>query len=391
MIEGTVVAVGSPQAFRQQVARALGTAPETVDWMPTVAAVEEMLSSRPVPPTVLVLSPAGKDLDAFGLAEFTLRASPTTVVLLVRDHTPNGILPAAMRAGIRDVIDLSRGGEDLHEALGRAVAWSENVRSLRPETPLESETERGKILSVFSSKGGTGKTFLTTNLAAAIAIESGEDTAVVDLDHDLGDVFAYFGKEPTRPLADILTLGDDPDGDQLRSAATKLEEHLWGFGSPYDPGAKELNGELMGQILRALRRGFRYTIVDATADYSDPALAAFDLSDQIYLISGLDVVGVRHLSVALQTLLSLGFPRDRFRVALNRADSKVGLKPEDVERVMRIKIDAMIPSSRFVPMSLNRGVPIVIEDPKSEVARSIKELARRVAGITAPAKHRRRR
>jgi pilus assembly protein CpaE len=139
----------------------------------------------------------------------------------------------------------------------------------------------------------------------------------------------------------------------------------------------------MGKVLQALRRSFDYIVVDATADYSDAALAAFDLSDEIFLVSGLDVVGVRHLSMALQTLLSLGFPRDRFRVVLNRADSKVGLAPLDVERVMKIKVDAQIPSSRLVPISLNRGEPVVIGEPRSEVARSIHTLARRL--VQAPA------
>ena len=75
---------------------------------------------------------------------------------------------------------------------------------------------------------------------------------------------------------------------------------------------------------------------------------------------GHDVVGVRHLSLALQTFLSLGFPRERFRVVLNRADSKVGLSPLDVERVMKVKVDTQIPSSRLVPVSLNRGEPVVV-------------------------------
>jgi pilus assembly protein CpaE len=92
------------------------------------------------------------------------------------------------------------------------------------------------------------------------------------------------------------------------------------------------------------------------------------------------VVGVKHLSKALDTLLSIGLPRERFHVVLNRADSKVGLDASDVERVMKIQVDAMIPSSRLVPTSLNKGRPVVLDEPTSEVAVSIRNLAAKFAG-----------
>jgi pilus assembly protein CpaE len=115
-------------------------------------------------------------------------------------------------------------------------------------------------------------------------------------------------------------------------------------------------------------------------DYSDSALVCFDLSDAICLVTGLDVVGVKHLSKSLDTLLTIGLPRERFRVVLNRADSKVGLDASDVERVMKISVDAMIPSSRLVPTSLNKGRPVVLDEPNSEVAQAVRQLAVRFAG-----------
>ena len=121
-------------------------------------------------------------------------------------------------------------------------------------------------------------------------------------------------------------------------------------------------------------------MVDASVDYSDSALVCFDLSDMICLVTGLDVVGVKHLAKALDTLLTIGLPRERFRVVLNRADSKVGLDAADVERVMKISVDAMIPSSRLVPTSLNKGRPVVLDEPGSDVSQSIRHLAQRFVG-----------
>jgi len=388
-----VIAIGTPPTFRHQVARAMEADPETIGWMPTVAAAEDFLGQAPERPSVLVLSPTIKEPDAFGLAEFVGKSSPTTAVLLVRDRevNMNGLLSLAMRAGIRDVIDLSRGGEDLREALKRAVAWSDNLRSARGTKGPEGEEDRGKVISVFSSKGGTGKTFLASNLATALARSNGAAAALVDLDVEMGDTFSYFGKEPTRSLQDLLSIGDQADRESVLAAGTKLNQSLWGFACQPDPASGAVSGEAMGKVIRALRGTFGYTVIDATAQYSDAVLAAFDLSDWICLISGLDVVSLRHLSVGIQTLQSLGFPRERFHIVLNRADSNVGLLPSEVVRVLKLRLDSTIPSSRLVPISLNRGAPIVLDQPKSEVSKAIGVLAETfMAPKEAPARKKRR-
>ena len=145
----------------------------------------------------------------------------------------------------------------------------------------------------------------------------------------------------------------------------------------------------VGQVIATLRRTFDYVVLDAPNDYSDGTLSGLDLSDAVCLITGLDVVGVRHLSVGLQTLQSLGFPADRFRFVLNRADSKVGLRVEQVEKVMNLKVDGMIPSSRLVPSSLNEGQTVVEMHPSSDVAKAVTKLALKLADVEQPAGKRR--
>ena len=375
----TVYAVGTPQSFRQTLARALEVETDGVGWVQSATAAEEALINADGPIDVLVLSPEVKEPDALGLAEFVGRSAPGTAIVMVRDHTWNGLLPAAMRAGIRDVVDLTQGSEELRDAVERAIAWATNLRSAGTRDKLVS-TERGKIISVFSSKGGTGKTFLTTNLATSISEITGQDTAVVDLDFDMGDVFTYFGSEPSSTIQDLMLLGEGGSREEIRAQGRQLGENLWGYGAPSDPTAETPAGEQIGKFLRAIRSAFTYVVVDASVDYSDSALVCFDLSDDICLITGLDVVGVKHLSKALDTLLAIGLPRDRFRVVLNRAGSKVGLDAADVERVMKIQVDAMLPSSVLVPMSLNKGKPVVLEEPSSEVATAVRELAGRFLG-----------
>ncbi len=380
MSEASVVAVGTPQSFRQQLARSLEVELDEIGWVQSATAAEELLITSYHAVDVLVLSPEVKEPDALGLAEFVGRQAPGTAIVLVRDHTWNGLLPAAMRAGIRDVVDMTQGTEELRDAVERAIVWAANLRSVKVVAQAGHQPARGRIISVFSSKGGTGKTFMTTNLASAIADLTGQDTAVVDLDFDMGDVFTYFGTEPSSNIPDLMGLGEGATHDLIRGVGAPMADHLWAYGAPLDPAAEAPAGEVIGKFLRALRNDFPWVVVDASVDYSDSALVCFDLSDTICLVTALDVVGVKHLSKALDTLLAIGLPRDRFRVVLNRADSKVGLDSVDVERVLKIQVDAMIPSSRLVPMSLNKGRPVVLDEPSSEVAAAVRQLAAKFIG-----------
>jgi pilus assembly protein CpaE len=380
--DASVVAVGTPQSFRQQLARALEIEADEVGWVQSATAAEELLIGAYNSIDVLVLSPEVKEPDALGLAEFVGRTAPGTAIVLVRDHTWNGLLPAAMRAGIRDVVDMTQGSDELREAVERAIVWATNLRSANGAAVRfdGSKSSRGHVVSVFSSKGGSGKTFVTANLAVAIAEVTGEPTAVVDLDVDMGDVFTYFGREPSATVHDLMELGEGATSERVREVAVEVAPNVFAFGAPPDPAAEAPAGEAVGKFLRAIRNEFSWVVVDASVDYSDSALVCFDLSDMICLVTGLDVVGVKHLSKALDTLLTIGLPRERFRVVLNRADSKVGLDAGDVERVMKIQVDAMIPSSRLVPTSLNKGRPVVLDEPGSEVSQSLKQLATRFTG-----------
>jgi pilus assembly protein CpaE len=125
-------------------------------------------------------------------------------------------------------------------------------------------------------------------------------------------------------------------------------------------------------------------VVDATCDYSDHVLASLDLSDVVCLVSGLDAIGVRHLSIAMQTLQRLGIPRERLRVVLNRSDSKVDLTPEDIERLLGLHVDARIPSSALVPRSVNRARLLWTDERRSDVAKGIEALADLLRAELAP-------
>jgi len=375
MTKARVVAVGGDEEFVPLVARALGAAPDDVIAVPSVAGAERAMTERRDLFDVVVLAPSVLEEDAGGIAEFVSKEVPATALVVVRDSPVDGAFPRLVRRGARDVVDISRGGTELREALERAIEWS---AGLRGTTLAAKETAQGAVVAVFSTKGGTGKTFLSCNLAAALAERAGTSVALLDLDHDFGDVFAYFGVTPKRSLHELVLLEEGADRQDVTRLGTALGERVIGFGSNPDPRADPIPTGAITRLVRTLKDTFPFTVIDATAEYTDPVLAAFDLADAICLISGLDAIGIRHISIAMQTLERLGIPRSRLRVVLNRADSKVDLTPGDVERLLSLKVDAKIPSSPLVPRSINRARLLWHEERTSPVARAIEMFADRL-------------
>jgi pilus assembly protein CpaE len=139
--------------------------------------------------------------------------------------------------------------------------------------------------------------------------------------------------------------------------------------------AEKIPAATIAQVLAVLKKRFQYVVVDTPPAFTDHVLAAVDQADIVALLATLDVPALKNLKLTLETLELLNYNRDKWRVVLNRADSKVGLSAADVEKTLRMPISTQIPSSRAVPASINRGVPIVIDEPSHPVSLAIKSFA----------------
>lgn len=370
-----VLTIGEPERLGRQVAGAMDVPPEKIRAMASLSDAWRALSDASVEPDVIVIGPSLPAQEALEFAEDISVSSPSTVTILMREAVSEALFPAAMRSGIRDVVDVSHGDAELVDALGRAQTVCTQMH--RHQDPRGASA--GRLVSVFSSKGGTGKTFLSSNLAAATCMR-GLDTALVDMDLSMGDVFTYFGMESQMAMADLVSFGRRVDADP-RSLGTCLHDHLWGFGAAPDPSVGDVSAERVTELLEALKASFELTVVDLPSTYSDQVLATLDVSDVVLLVASLDVVSTRHLAKAIDTLVSINIPRERLRLVLNRADSKVGIRPDDVEGVLGTPLDVCLPSTRAVPTSLNRGMPVFFEDPKAEISQKVAGLVSELVGV----------
>jgi pilus assembly protein CpaE len=292
-------------------------------------------------------------------------------------------LKEALRAGVREVVK----ADDLTGLTQACEASVDLTRQVRGEagTPTVASGTLGQLITVFSAKGGCGKTTVSTNLAATLA-KMGRRVCLVDLDLAFGDVAIALQLFPDRGIANLAARSGRLDRTSIASIVTNHGPNLDTVLAPVEPGASEgVSAELVGELLQVLKGMYDVVVVDTPPAFTDQVLTAFDASDHMALLTTLDIPALKNLKLSLETLDLLGYSRDRFHIVLNRADSKVGLAVEDVQKTLNLPIAAMLPSSRAVPSSVNRGIPIAHDAPNHAVSQAIRKLAEALVRDAAPA------
>jgi pilus assembly protein CpaE len=332
--------------------------------------------------TLVVIGP---DTVTDHALEFSARLRlerPAVGVVLIRGRADVALLSRALRSGVREVVPA---GDS--RSLAAACERSRDVsRQLLGVTGQREAAPEGQVITVFAPKGGVGKTTLTVNLGVVLA-SGGHRVCVVDLDLTSGDIAISVQLDPVRTIVDAVPMTGHLDTTGAASLLARYHPNLEMLLAPTAPGdAEKVSPALVAELLTVLRGMFDYVVVDTPAYLSEHALAALDASSHHVLLATPDVAALKNLRVTLDMLDLLAYSPHARSIALNRADSKVGLSPEDVERVLRSPVAAHIPSSRAVPLSINNGTPITQASPEHPVSRAVIRFAQqRLLGMPAAA------
>src|ERR671937_527889 len=285
---------------------------------------------------------AGGHLDA--VLHATRSASlPADELAAVREHTrapvlivassgTTRMLEEALEAGVADVLLLPQLVENVVFALRKATHTTRHVQAT-------GGGRHGKIVTGFSPKGGTGKTVTATNLACSLAKHEGRRTLLLDLDLQFGDAAIMLGIEPEKTIYDLVVAPGELDSEKLAGYTTKHVSGLEVLPAPLRPEDAELVTEAkLGRLLEVARDAYDVIVVDTSPFFHGPMLATLDRTDELMLLCSLDVPTLKNLRLALQTLDLLSFPKQRVRIVLNRSNSKVGMKPNEVEGALGMKV-----------------------------------------------------
>lgn len=366
--------VDPDETQRQLLAAAIGDAEPTTP-LATLEEATDGLSRSAAATRMVVL---GTHLDwsaALKFAEKVENERDGVATLLVTEVLDPADLRQALRSGVDDVLTLEATADEWSESIGRAWSRLASDRSAQVPAAVDEGTGLGRVVTVFSTKGGCGKSLVASNLAVMAAERGEHEVAMVDLNLQSGDLAIMLQLMPALSIYDAAQSADRLDAEALRAHLTPHRSNVALLASPLEPSlADQVTPDAVTRILALLRESYPLTVIDGPAMFTEQLLAALDLTDLIVLVGSMDVPSIKNLRLAMNTLSQLGHPREHLRIVLNRADSKVGLRVSEVEKSLGTGIDVQIPSDRDVPLSINQGAPLALERPRSPVVTAVGQL-----------------
>ncbi len=341
-----------------------------------VGSVAEVLSEDG-PFDVLVAGPSLATKAGLSRLQIIHDELPAMSLVLAFSTRPEAQLRDIIRAGAIDLLQLPVSDRVLRDAIERAVELGRHrttTAAVPTAGPPPPPAKAGQVFTVASATGGCGKTFFSTNLAYFLHHHTGRRTCIVDLDLQFGEVSTALRLRPRYTIFDALQR-DDEDNEMPSEISEYVVTHDTGvqvLAAPRDPSdADRVNPPDVTKIIEMLRERFDYVIVDTPAALTEIVLAAFDLSDSLYVMATLDLPSVRNMGVFLNTLEKLKIPADNVNLILNKAEKDVGIDVEQVTRLFPQGFQAVLPYAREVSKSVNVGTPILAFSPGSEISHRI--------------------
>ena len=291
----------------------------------------------------------------------------TGIILSSHESSPQLIL-SCIRAGAQEFVSRPIDAGELEKAF-------EHMRKLLARTGANGK-RRGKILSVFSGKGGIGATSVVANLGVALAGHPNAKTCLVDLCFHMGDLGLMLDQTPKYSLVDALADGSIDSG-RLPSTLCQHESGVYLLTVAASPEmADEINSVHMTELFGLLGSMFDYVLVDVGRHLDDRTVEVLTLSDGILFLSSLDLPTIRNVKRYLDIFDELEIDRELVHLIVNRFQKKSRLTLTDLENTVGLETFWAVPND-FAPISLgiDRGNPAVLEAPKSKVAQNFKDLA----------------
>ena len=339
-------------------------------------------------PDVVLMDINMPDMDGITATEKIREKQPAVQVVILSVQGDQNYMRRAMLAGARDFLTKPPMGDELISAIRRAGAMSKQERakgvqtvavtsSGLPSVPSASPVSQGKVITVYSPKGGTGCTTLAVNVGIAL---HNDETRVVVVDGNLqfGDVAVFINEQGKNTILDLAPRADELDPEIVGDVMVKHgASGIHVLAAPTRPEqAEQISGQHFSKILRYLRRLYTYVVVDTTPLLTDVVLAAIDESDIITLITTQDIPSIKNSRLFLDLLSTLGVERERVVFTMNRYDKRIGITPEKVGDNLKMEVVAAVPlDERVVIPAVNRGVPFVLENKTQPSTKGIYALA----------------
>ena len=356
--------------------------------------------SRELRPDIVLMDINMPGRDGISATEAIRAQVPGTQVIMMSVQAEADYLRRSMLAGAREFLTKPFSGDELANAIRRVFELGRGERTAATvpvsEVPVpdqKAQVSGGHILSVFSPKGGVGCTTVACNLAVALKALGPHTVALVDCNLQFGDIGILLNLQSGKTILDLVPHAADLDRDLIDDVLVSHSSGVKVLLAPPRPEMAELvAAEHVKQILLKLREEFDFVVVDLWPSFQETVLSTLDLCDQILVLLSLEMPAIKNVKLFLEVTEALGYPPDKLALVLNRSDAIAGIRPGDVEGILRQPLWAsIVTDAKLVPYAANQGIPFVISNKDSNVAKGIVALARMVAahhdaqGVEEPA------
>jgi pilus assembly protein CpaE len=352
-------------------------------------------------PDVVLMDINMPDMDGITATERLAAEAPDAAVVMMSVQGEADYLRRSMLAGAREFLVKPFSSDELTASIRQVFVREQEKLSRRAATPVmatgggaggrdgdDSGDHDGRIIAVFSPKGGVGRTTIAVNMAIAAATELGQSVLLMDGSFQFGDVGVLLNLNPkNKSIADLIPELEQGEPESLDTFVISHSAGVHVLLAPPSPEMAELiTPTAVKRVLEALRRKHDLVIVDCTSWFNDTTLSILDAADVVLTILSLEITSIKNMRLFLEVAEQLGYEPSKIKLVLNRADSSLGIRVADVENSIGRKVDHTIVSDgRSVVYALNRGVPFFLSNREAQVSQDILRLAQSVAGEHAGA------
>lgn len=346
-------------------------------------------------PDVVLMDINMPDIDGITATEEIRQKSPHIQVVILSVQGDQNYMRRAMLAGARDFLTkppmgdelmsaVRRAGEMAHAERAKGVKQQQLVASVASGTPVSmagfGSISKGKIITVYSPKGGTGCTTIAVNLAIAL---NNEDTRTVLVDGNLqfGDVAVFVNEQGKNTILDLAPRVDELDPDIVEEILVKHEASgIRILAAPQRPEmAEKVLADQYVKVLEFLQRMYSYVVIDTSPILTDVILSTFDVSDVIVLVTTQEIPAIKNARLFLDLLQTMGVDKNRVVFAMNRYDKRIAITPDRVSENLKHEVSVSIPLDEKIAITaVNRGIPFMLDNKSQSIGKGILSLAEAV-------------
>jgi pilus assembly protein CpaE len=339
-------------------------------------------------PDVVLMDINMPDMDGIAATEIIRQKMPAVQVVILSVQGDQNYMRKAMLVGARDFLTKPPMPDELVAAIRRSgkMAHEERVKSSQGFVPAStggmsmtaSRVDlQGKVIMVYSPKGGTGCTTLAVNLAVTLCNDETQ-VVIVDANLQFGDVAIFLNEQGKNTILDLAPRADELDPEIVEEVMIKHAlSGIQILASPSRPEhGEKVSHDQFTKLLKYLRRIYAYVVVDTSSYLNDITLSVLDVADAIVLVTTQDIPSIKNDRLFLDLLLTLNIPVEKVAFVLNKYDKRIAITPEKIGENLKQEVLAVIPlDERTVIPAVNRGIPFMIDNKTQPAARGIYTLA----------------